>query len=136
MCERVRSRVAFGRPLAEQGTIRRDIANSRVSIDQTRLLCLNAAHLMDMQGNKAARGAIAAVKLVAPSMAREVIDRAIQTHGGKGLSQDTPLAYLWACARVLQLADGPDEVHAESIAKHELMSGDRGDSAPSRNNPQ
>lgn len=119
-CERAVSRTAFGKLLSEQGTIRQDIAKSRVEINQARLLCLHAAHVMDTQGNKAARDDIAAIKIVAPAMAKRVIDRAMQAHGGMGLSQDTPLAYLWACARVLQLADGPDEVHLESIAKAEL----------------
>lgn len=120
MCERVATRVAFGKPLAEQGTIRQDIALSRVEISQARLLCLHAAHVMDVHGNKAARGDIAAIKVVAPRMAKRVIDRSIQAHGGMGLSQDSPLASMWTWARVLQLADGPDEVHLESIAKSEL----------------
>ena len=120
MCERVTSRVAFGRRLSEQGVIREHIALSKVEIHQARLLCLNAALAMDRFGNKAAREEIAAIKVVAPRMAKAVIDRAIQSHGGMGLSQDTPLAYLWSSARVLQLADGPDEVHLETLAKHEL----------------
>ena len=120
MCKRVRSRVAFGRPLADQGTIRADIANSRIEIDQARLLTLNAAHLMDTVGNKAARAQIAMIKVVAPNVALQVLDRAIQAHGGAGVSQDFFLAYAWAGSRTLRLADGPDEVHRAAIAKDEL----------------
>ena len=120
MCRRVRGRVAFGRTLAEQGTIRHDIAESRIDIDQARLLTLQAAHMMDTVGNKAARTEIAMIKVVAPSMALRVIDRAIQAHGGMGVSQDTFLASAYALIRTLRLADGPDEVHRESIAKGEL----------------
>jgi len=120
MCARVTERIAFGKPLAEQGTIRRDIAQSRIEIDQARLLTMNAAHLMDTVGNKAARASIAMIKVVAPNVALQVIDRAIQAHGAMGVSQDTFLAHAWAHARTLRLADGPDEVHLESIAKLEL----------------
>ena len=120
MCRRVGSRVAFGRTLAEQGTIRRDIALSRVEIDQARLLTMRAAHLMDTVGNKAARGEIAMIKVVAPNVALRVLDRAVQAHGAAGVSQDTFLAHAWASARTLRLADGPDEVHLETIAKLEL----------------
>ena len=120
MCGRVKSRVAFGRTLAEQGTIRRDIAESRVEIDQARLLTLRAAHLMDTVGNKAARSEIAQIKVVAPRMALRVLDRAIQAHGAMGVCEDTPLAPAWAHARSLRFADGPDEVHLEAIAKIEL----------------
>src|SRR5687768_3973883 len=120
MCRRVLSRVAFGKPLAEQGTIRADIADSRVEIEQARLLTLKAAHLMDTVGNKEARAEIAMIKVVAPGMALRVIDRAIQAHGGAGVSGDFALAAAWAGARTLRLADGPDEVHRESIARHEL----------------
>ena len=120
MCARVQSRVAFGKPLAEQGTIRADIAASRMEIEQARLLTLKAAHLMDAVGNTAARAEIAMIKVVAPNVALRVIDRAIQAHGGAGVSQDTFLASAWAAIRTLRLADGPDEVHAESIAKLEL----------------
>jgi acyl-CoA dehydrogenase len=120
MCARVKSRVAFGKPLAEQGTIRADIATSRIEIDQARLLTLRAADLMDAAGNKAARSAIAQIKVVAPRMALAVLDRAIQAHGGGGVSDDFFLAQAWAHARTLRLADGPDEVHLEAIAKIEL----------------
>jgi acyl-CoA dehydrogenase len=120
MCERVQSRVAFGKRLAEQGTIRADIALSRMEIEQARLLTLKAAHLMDTVGNKAARTEIAMIKVVAPRTALNVLDRAIQAHGGAGVSQDTFLAAAWANVRTLRLADGPDEVHLESIAKWEL----------------
>jgi acyl-CoA dehydrogenase len=120
MCKRVQSRVAFGKPLAEQGTIRADIAVSRIEIEQARLLTLKAAHMMDTVGNKAARAEIAMIKIVAPSVALKVLDRAIQAHGGAGVSDDTFLAAAWAGVRTLRLADGPDEVHAESIARLEL----------------
>jgi len=120
MCARVQSRVAFGKPLAEQGTIRADIAASRMEIDQARLLTMKAAHMMDTVGNKAARAEIAMIKVIAPNIALRVLDRAIQAHGGAGVSQDTFLASSWAAIRTLRLADGPDEVHIESIAKLEL----------------
>jgi acyl-CoA dehydrogenase len=120
MCRRVTSRVAFGKPLAEQGTIRADIAESRMEIAQARLLTLQAASLMDTVGNKAARGEIAMIKVVVPRMALRVIDRAIQAHGGAGVSDDFGLASAWAHARTIRLADGPDEVHREAIAKLEL----------------
>ncbi|HKD64645.1 MAG TPA: acyl-CoA dehydrogenase family protein [Candidatus Acidoferrales bacterium] len=120
MCKRVQSRVAFGKPLAEQGTIRADIAASRIEIEQARLLTLKAAHTMDTVGNKAARAEIAMIKIVAPNVALKVLDRAIQAHGGAGVSEDTFLAAAWAGVRTLRLADGPDEVHAESIARFEL----------------
>jgi len=120
MCKRVQSRTAFGKLIAEHGTIREDIAKSRIEIDQARLLTLAAAHKMDSVGNKAARGEIAVIKVVAPNVALAVIDRAIQAHGGAGVSQDTFLASAWAMIRTLRIADGPDEVHIESIAKLEL----------------
>ena len=120
MCERAKSRVAFGKPLAGQGVIRQWIAESRLAIDQARLLVHRAAWLMDTVGNKAARKEIAMIKAAVPQMAMTVIDRAIQVHGGGGVSQDFPLAQFWIYARTLRLADGPDEVHLESIAKMEL----------------
>lgn len=123
MCERVKSRVAFGKPLADQGTIRADIALSRMEIEQARLLTLKAAYMMDTVGNKEARAEIAMIKVIAPNVTLRVLDRAIQAHGGAGVSQDTFLAGAWANVRTLRLADGPDEVHTESIAKMELQSG-------------
>jgi len=120
MCKRVQNRVAFGKPLAAQGTIRADIAQSRMEIEQARLLVLKAAHMMDTVGNKVARAEIAMIKVVVPSMTLRVLDRAIQAHGGAGVSQDTFLAGAWAQVRTLRLADGPDEVHREAIAKLEL----------------
>jgi len=120
MIKRTRSRVAFGSALIEKGVIRDWIARSRIEIDQARLLCLKAAHLMDAGGNKAARNDIAMIKIVAPNVALSVLDRAIQAHGGGGVSQDFFLAHAWAQLRTLRLADGPDEVHMESIAKMEI----------------
>jgi acyl-CoA dehydrogenase len=120
MCRRVLTRVAFGKTLAEQGTIRADIADSRMELEQARLLTLNAAHLMDTAGNKAARGEIAMIKVVVPRAALRVIDRAIQAHGAAGVSEDFPLASAWAHTRTIRLADGPDEVHRDAIAKLEL----------------
>jgi len=120
MCDRVQSRVAFGKPLAEQGTLRADIATSRMEIEQARLLTLKAASMMDTAGNKAAQAEIAMIKVVAPNVALRVLDRSIQAHGGAGVSQDTFLASAWAMVRALRLADGPDEVHTEAVAKLEL----------------
>jgi acyl-CoA dehydrogenase len=120
MCKRVKERVAFGTPLAEKGTIRHDIAHSRMEIDQARLLVLKAAHMMDTVGNKVARKEIAMIKVIVPNMALRVVDRALQAHGGAGVTVDFPFAKMWTSLRTLRLADGPDEVHTESIAKLEL----------------
>ncbi len=128
MCQRVKSRVAFGKSLAEQGTIRADIALSRMEIEQVRLLTLKTAYMMDTVGNKEARAEIAMIKVVAPNVTLRVLDRAIQAHGGAGVSQDTFLAGAWANVRTLRLADGPDEVHTEAIARQELEK----DVAPAR----
>jgi acyl-CoA dehydrogenase len=123
MCRRVTGRVAFGKTLAEHGTIRADIAESRMEIEQARLLTMKAAHLMDTVGNKQARGEIAMIKVVVPRMALRVLDRAIQAHGAAGVCDDFPLASAWAHSRTIRLADGPDEVHREAIAKLELSKG-------------
>jgi acyl-CoA dehydrogenase len=119
-CRRVKTRVAFGKPLAQQGVVLERIAESRILIDQARLLTLRAAYTMDTVGNKEARAEIAMIKVAAPNMACQVIDYAIQAHGAAGLSQDFPLASYYAHARKLRLADGPDEVHREQIGKLEL----------------
>ena len=120
MCERVKSRETFGKPLSEQGVVMEWIADSRMEIEQARLLTLRAAHMMDTVGNKEARSEIAQIKVVAPNVALRVLDRAIQAHGGGGVSNDFPLAAFWASARTLRLADGPDEVHRASVARLEL----------------
>jgi acyl-CoA dehydrogenase len=120
MCRRAVSRVAFGKPLAEQGVIGEWIAESRVRIEQARLLVLKTAWLMDTGGNRGAHREIQAIKIATPAMAEWVIDKAIQTHGAAGISQDFPLANLWALARTLRFADGPDEVHKRSMAQREL----------------
>src|SRR5205085_11700253 len=120
MCSRSRSRVAFGKAIADQGVIRQWIAEARCEIDQARLLVLKAAWMMDTVGNKAARREIAMIKAIVPQMALKIIDRAIQVHGGGGVSRDFPLAQFWVYARSLRLADGPDEVHLASISKMEL----------------
>src|ERR1700756_2797514 len=120
MCKRSLARTAFGRTIAEHGVNRHWIAESRMEIDQARLLTLYAAHKMDTVGNKAARAEIAMIKVVAPNVAQKVIDRAIQVCGGGGVSQEFHLAYAWAHTRTLRLADGPDEVHREAVAKVEL----------------
>jgi len=122
MCKRADERIAFGRPLANQGVVREAIANSRMEIDQARLLTLKAADMMDKVGNKVARAEIAMIKVVAPTMALNVLDRAIQVHGGGGVCQDFSLARSWANLRTLRMADGPDEVHRNSLAKLELGS--------------
>ncbi|MGW6442530.1 acyl-CoA dehydrogenase family protein [Lentzea sp. NPDC055074] len=120
MCRRVSSRVAFGKPIAVQGVVHEWIAESRVRIEQARLLVLKTAWLMDTVGNKGAHTEIQAIKIGVPSMTEWVLDKAIQAHGGAGVSQDFPLAELWAATRTLRLADGPDEVHRMSLAKREL----------------
>jgi acyl-CoA dehydrogenase len=120
MCERAQNRETFGKPLAEQGVVQAWIADSRMEIDQARLLTLKAAHMMDTVGNKEARAEIAMIKVVAPNVALNVLDRAIQAHGGAGVSDDFPLAAMWAGMRTLRLADGPDEVHTMMVARQEL----------------
>lgn len=120
LCKRIQNRVPFGKPLAEQGVIRQWVAESRIEIEQARLLTLKAAYMMDTVGNKAAKKEIAMIKAVAPRMALAVIDRAIQAFGAAGVSDDFPLARLWANARTLRLADGPDEVHLDQIARLEM----------------
>jgi acyl-CoA dehydrogenase len=120
MCRRTLSRVAFGRPIADQGVTRERIADARIMIDQARLLTLKAAHMMDTVGNKAAQREIAMIKVAAPVMCQQVVDWAIQAHGGGGMCDDFPLAWMYAWNRTLRLADGPDEVHRNAIAKLEL----------------
>ena len=120
MIKRAKSRVAFGRPISEQGVVMHAIAESRAEIEQTRLLVLKTAHMMDTVGNKIARKEISMIKVVAPNMATKIIDRAIQVHGGGGVSSDFPLSYAYGHARTLRLADGPDEVHRMSVAKLEM----------------
>jgi acyl-CoA dehydrogenase len=120
MCKRATKRVAFGRPLSEQGVTRERIAEARCKIDMARLLTLKAAWMMDIAGNKAAKAEIAMIKVVAPQMACDVIDWAMQIHGGAGMCQDFPLAHYYTAARTLRFADGPDEVHRNAIAKIEL----------------
>jgi acyl-CoA dehydrogenase len=120
MCRRAQERRPFGRVLADQGVVREWIADSRMEIDQARLLTLHTAWLLDTHGNGPARGQLAAIKVAVPRMALRVLDRAIQTHGGAGLSQDFPLASMYATQRSLRIADGPDEVHRRTIARAEL----------------
>jgi len=120
MCRRSLERVTFGKPIAERTVTQERIAESRIMIDSARLLVLKAAHMMDTVGNKAARGEIAMIKVLAPNVACKVLDWAIQVHGGGGMSDDFPLAYLYAHSRTLRFADGPDEVHRNAIAKLEL----------------
>jgi acyl-CoA dehydrogenase len=120
MCERVKEREAFGKPLAEQGVIMEWITDSRIEIEQSRLLTLKAAHMMDTVGNKEAKAEIAMIKVVAPNVTLRVLDRAIQAFGGAGVSDDFPLANFWAASRTLRLADGPDEVHRAAVAKLDL----------------
>lgn len=120
MCERASARTAFGKTLAEQGTVQQDIAMSRMEIDQARLMVLETAWKIDEFGAKSARNAIAAIKVIVPSMAARVIDRAIQLHGAGGVSDDFPLAAMYAHARTLRISDGPDAVHIRSVARNEL----------------
>ena len=120
MCQRLNSRVAFGKPLSAQGVWHERIADARIMIEQARLLTLKAAYMMDTVGNKVAKAEIAMIKIVAPQMACQIIDWSIQAHGGGGVSQDFPLAYAYAHQRTLRFADGPDEVHRNSLAKLEL----------------
>jgi acyl-CoA dehydrogenase len=120
MCQRAQSRIAFGKPVAQQGVVMDWIAESRVRIEQARLLVLKTAWLMDTVGNKGAHTEIQAIKIAVPLMAEWVLDKAIQVHGGGGVSQEFPLSSLWAAARTLRLADGPDEVHKMSLARREL----------------
>jgi acyl-CoA dehydrogenase len=120
LCDRVLKRVAFGGPLAEQGVIQEWVARSRIEIDQANLLTLKASWIMDTQGNKAARSEVAAIKVAALAAAQSTLDRALQAHGAAGVSQDTPLARMYATVRAMRIADGPDEVHLRTIAKLEL----------------
>jgi acyl-CoA dehydrogenase len=120
MCARASGRVAFGKELARQGVIQEWIAESRMAIEQARLLTLKTAWLIDKYGPKEARKEVAAIKVIAPRIALQVVDRAIQVHGAAGVSDDTPLAGMWAGLRTLRLADGPDEVHVRSVARAEL----------------
>ena len=120
LCQRALSRTAFGKTIAEQGVTRQWIAESRMEIDQSRLLTLYAAHMMDTVGNKEARREIAMIKVVAPKMAQKLVDRAIQVHGAGGVSQDFPLAYAYARTRTMRIVDGPDAVHEEAVARLEL----------------
>jgi acyl-CoA dehydrogenase len=120
MCKRLMSRVAFGKTIAEQSIWRERIAEARIQIDTARLLTLKAAYMMDTVGNKVAQAEIAMIKVLAPNVAQQVLDWAIQAHGAGGVSDDFPLAYMWAGNRTLRLADGPDEVHRNAIAKLEL----------------
>lgn len=120
LCSRAASREAFGKRLIDMGSVRQDIAKSRLEIEQARLLTMKAARMMDTVGNKVARNEIAMIKIAAPTIALNVLDRAIQVHGGKGVSADTWLAYAWAGVRTLRIADGPDEVHMETVTRLEL----------------
>jgi acyl-CoA dehydrogenase len=121
-CARATARVAFGGPIAEQGVIAQYIAESRMAIDQARLLTLRAAWRIEKEGTRAARDDVAAIKVVVPRVALDVLDRAIQVHGAAGVSEDVPLARWWASMRTLRIADGPDEVHIRSVARAELRS--------------
>jgi acyl-CoA dehydrogenase len=127
LCGRAKSRVAFGKKLSEQGVVMQWIADSRMEIEQARLLVMKAADMMDRVGNKAARAEIAMIKVAVPRMVLKVLDRAIQTHGGGGVSQEFHLAQAWAAGRTMRLVDGPDEVHSVAIARMELRKGGRND---------
>jgi acyl-CoA dehydrogenase len=120
MCERALSRVAFGQEIARQGVVRQQIAESRMEIDQARLMVLKTADLIDKFGAKGARSEIAQIKVIAPRVALNVVDRAIQVHGAGGVSEDFPLARMYAGLRTLRIADGPDEVHVRTVARQEL----------------
>jgi acyl-CoA dehydrogenase len=120
LCQRAADRVAFGKPIAAQGVVRQWVAESRMALEQARLLTLKAAWLIDRYGSKGARTEIAAIKVVAPRVALDVVDKAIQVHGGAGVGDDTPLPAMWAALRTLRIADGPDEVHIRSVARNEL----------------
>jgi acyl-CoA dehydrogenase len=120
MCRRASTRVTFGAPVASRANVQDWIADSRIDLEMARLLTLKAAWLMDTVGNKHARSEIAAIKVAAPNVALRVVDRAIQVYGGEGISDDSPLAAMWAHLRPLRIADGPDEVHKRTIARHEL----------------
>jgi acyl-CoA dehydrogenase len=120
LCRRAQARVTFGKPISENANVRDWIAEARIDIEMIRLLTLKAAYLMDTVGNKAARTEIAAIKVAAPNIALKIVDRAIQVHGGGGVTDDFPLAMAWAHLRTLRLADGPDEVHKRAIASQEL----------------
>ncbi len=127
LCARAKRRVAFGKPLAEQGVVMQWIADSRMEIEQARLLVMKAADMMDRVGNKAARAEIAMIKVAVPRMVLNVLDRAIQTHGAGGVSQDFHLSQAWAAGRTMRIVDGPDEVHSVAIARMELRKGGRND---------
>ena len=120
LCRRALAREPFGKPLSEQGVIQKWIAESRIEIEQARLLVLKAASIMDTEGNRVARNEISAIKVAVPKVASKVVDRAIQTHGAGGLSEDFPLARMFAYLRTLRIADGPDEVHERAVARREL----------------
>ena len=120
MVKRTQERVAFGRPLAEQGVVRERIAESRIALDQARAICHQAAHVIDTEGNKAARHLVAEAKVAVPRTVLQVIDHAIQVHGGAGVSDDTPLAAMWGWHRAMRIFDGPDDVHLVTLARHEL----------------
>jgi acyl-CoA dehydrogenase len=136
MCTRAQSRTTFGQPLSERSNIQDWIAEARIDIEMIRLLTLKTAYLMDTVGNKAARTEIAAIKVAAPHIALKIVDRAIQVHGGGGVTDDFPLAMAYAHLRILRLADGPDEVHKRAIARSELDKHQREESAPAKSPAQ